>query len=312
MTSCSTRSMKNAKFLQSNRIEFFPEYEPLEGFGSLLPPDVLATLERASAMNRISGKLLEVLRVNSPPTPRTTASSPLFSGELRFVEAVFSAGDAPLQVLPQDLATAMSYSRLCVGPLSAYASQYGPNSLSVSPTTVPLKASVPGGRYNDQMLAGWVDGLARQFGLGPDSCLVVLNPTGVVNTDADPGKGVLGYHFQSPSGVPYAFVNLMGSSLTVADASDSFALALSHEIVEMAVDPRADGSNPETSDSCSGNCSVDNRNYFSSAGAWIGPSPVPGYGFFTCGVAKPSEVNKCPALPSACSYPPPSAGAWVR
>jgi hypothetical protein len=109
---------------------------------------------------------------------------------------------------------------------------------------------VTNGKYNDSILSGWVDQLAKANGLGADSCPMFLNPQGVVNTDADPAQGVGGYHNISSSGVPYAFVNVMGHGLTVDDRQDVYAVALSHEIAEMTVDPKANGSNPEVSDPC--------------------------------------------------------------
>ena len=305
VVTCSTRSLKNAMFLQGEDVGFFPKDEPLEGFASLLEAEVLATLGHPTLPPSAPRRLAEVLAVKRPPAVRTSAAVPLFSGTLWFVQLLFLVGNRELQVSQLDVSTAMRYAGHCVGPLSAYASQYGANSLVVASSTIPFQASLAEGKYNDQMLAGWVDELAKTYDLGPDSCVIVLNPLGVVNTDADAGQGVLGYHLRSPSGVPYAFVNVLGSGLTVSDQQDYFALALSHEIVEMTVDPRADGSNPETSDQCSGNCGVEIRNYFTLAGEWTGSSPSPGYGFFTCGVVKPSEVSRCPASPSACSYPPP-------
>jgi hypothetical protein len=259
---------------------------------------VLAELEPEELANAISKR--------RPPAGGSAAVAPLFAGTLRFVQATFSSSGKDYAIPAADLGTAMGYAKLSAPPISSYASQYGPNSLAVAIDTIPLSASVASGKYNDQSLAGWVDQLAKSKGLRPDSCLVIINPQGVVNVDADVNQGVLGYHNVSSGGIPYAFVNVMGQGLTTKDEQDLYALALSHEIVEMVVDPAANGSNPEVSDACSGNCNVTYLNYFDAGGTWLGASPSSNYAFFTAGCVKPPSASKCPAPPSACSYPPPT------
>jgi hypothetical protein len=305
---CSTRSLKNAKFLQGTELGFFPATEPIEGFASLIPLHVLSRLAQIALSELEPDELARAVSQRRPPLAGKAAVAPLFAGTLRFVQATFSSSGIDYVVPAADLGTAMGYAKLSATPISSYASQYGPNSLAVAIDTIPLQASIVGGKYNDQSLAGWVDVLAKGRGLGPDSCLVFLNPRGVVNTDADVNQGVLGYHNVSPGGVPYAFVNVMGQGLTVKDERNLYALALSHEIVEMVVDPTANGSNPEVSDGCSGNCNVEFRNYFDVNGVWLGGSPSSNYAFFTAGCVKPASASQCPAPVSSCSYPPPTGG----
>jgi hypothetical protein len=120
---------------------------------------------------------------------------------------------------------------------------------------------------------------------------------------------VLGYHGLSPGGVPYIFVNVTGSGFTLQDLQDYYALAVSHEIAEMVVDPRADGSNPEVCDGCGPNCEPVLRDYFDAAGAYLKTSvafPPPfGFGFYINAIVKPSAAAQCPAPDSACAYAPP-------
>jgi hypothetical protein len=302
---CSTRLLKNAKFLQQPDVGFFPSVEPPEGFQSLVPGGILERIHRARPEEMGDPRLVNTVSKSRPPSVGTRAVAPLFSGTIRFVRLTVSASGTLHSVPEADLATTLRYAGLCIGPISAYASQYGPNRLAVGSGLIPFRASVTGTNYNDQTLAGWTDELAKGNRLGPDSCLVFLNPLGVVNVDANPAQGVLGYHSLSPSGIPYSFVNLLGQGLTIRDENDFYALALSHEVVEATVDPRANGSNPEASDNCSGNCDVDFRNYFDLKGTWLGSSPLEGYGFFTAGVVKPPDSTSCPAPRSSCSYPPP-------
>ncbi len=305
---CATRLLKNARFLQSAEVGFLPKVEPLNGFQSLVPAQLLGRLHKAQVKDIKAEGLARVISRKRPPRAGTKLASPLFSGTLRFVEATFSSTRTEFAVPAADLDTAIQYASAATVPISGYASQYGPNRLSVANSTVTFKAAVTGRKYNDQILAGWVDQLAEANGFGLDSCLVFLNPQGVVNADADPTQGVLGYHNVSSSGVPYAFVNVMGRGLTVGDQRGFYALALSHEIAEMTVDPKADGSNPEVSDPCAGNCSTDHRNYFDSKGKWLGATAAPGYYFFIDGIVKPVSVARCPAPEASCSYPPPQPG----
>jgi hypothetical protein len=299
--------MKNAKFLQ-NPVGFFPATEPIEGFASVVSIHVLSRLGQIALSDVEPDELARSMSKRRPPAGGNAAVAPLFAGTLRFVQATFSSSGTDYAIPAADLGTAIGYAKLSAPPISSYASQYGPNSVAVAIDTVPLRVSAAAGKYNDQSLAGWVDQLAKSNGLGPDSCLVLLNPQGVVNVDADVNQGILGYHNVSPGGIPYAFVNVMGQGLTTKDEQDLYALALSHEIVEMVVDPGANGSNPEVSDACSGNCNVTYLNYFDAGGVWFGASPNSNYAFFTAGCVKPPSASKCPAPLSACSYPPPEGG----
>jgi hypothetical protein len=302
---CATRLLKNAKFLQSPGVAFLPTVEPLEGFPSLVPAAVLARLERIPPGEIRIGALAKALAKRSPPVAKVKLASPLFSGTLRFVQTTFTSSGSSFAVPAADFGVAMKFLGVAVAPISEYCSQYGPNSLAVAGSAISFNASVTAGKYNDSILSGWVDQLAKANGLGPDTCLVFLNPQGVVNTDADATQGVLGYHSMSSSGVPYAFVNIMGTGLTVDDSQDVYAMALSHETAEMTVDPQANGSNPEICDECAGNCNVDYRDYFDAQGNWLGGSPSQGYEFFINGIATPATVAQCPAPKSSCTYPPP-------
>jgi hypothetical protein len=305
---CTTRSLKNAKFLQDPELGFFPTDEPIEGFASLIPMRVLSKLGQIALSELEPGELASAISKRRPPVGGKVAVVPLFAGTLRFVQATISSQGTDFTLPAADLGTAMAYAKMSAPPLSSYASQYGPNSLAVAIDTIPLQVSIVGGKYNDQSLAAWVDQLAKARGLGPDSCPVFLNPRGVVNTDADVNQGVLGYHNISPGGIPYAFVNVMGQGLTIKDEQNLYALALSHETVELLVDPAANGSNPEVSDGCSGNCNVEFRNYFDASGSWLGGSPTSNYAFFTAGCVKPASASQCPAPISSCTYPPPPGG----
>lgn len=304
---CATRAMKNARHVQATAPHILPRTEPPEGFTSRIPRELLTRLHSpltTRELERVPG-LAAVLAKNPIPRPRAAAAAPLFSGTLVFAAITFRTSSGSMGVSPADLATAMSFARLAAVPISAYATQYGPNRVAVGAQTVPFAASVPSGRYTDQTLQGWVNSIVTANNLPSSSCVVILNPRGIVNTDADPSQGVGGYH--GLARIPYAFVNVMGAGLTVKDEANAYALALSHEIAEMVVDPRADLSNPEVCDPCAGNCGVTFYESFDDSGRYMGggPTPAPRYAFFINSIVKPNAATQCPAPGSACAYAPP-------
>lgn len=306
---CVTRHMKNARHLQATAPQLLPREEPADGFASRIPPDLLGGFHVASSadVQRRHPQLAEALRRSPAPRPRPRASAPLFSGSIVFVQASFRTPRGTVSVAPADLSMAMAFSRLAAKPISRYASQYGPNRVDIATATVPFAVTLAGTRCNDQTLQGWVNQIVSQNRLPSTTCVAILNPPGVVNTDADSSQGVGGYH--SLANVPYLFVNVMGSGLTVQDDSGLYALALSHEIAEMVVDPRADLSNPEVCDACGPNCQIAWIDYFDSSGGYVATSqafpPSFPYAFFINGMVRPESATACPAPAAACNYAPP-------
>jgi len=172
-----------------------------------------------------------------------------------------------------------------------------------------------GTTYTDAELAGWVDAYAASANLPAGDAVAVLNPpSGVENTDAKVSEGVLGYHSLSPKGHPYLFVNVQGAGLRPDDPAGYFALALSHELQEMLVDPQANGANPEVCDPCAGNCSPTSALELFDAGSnYLGsvttsttapPAGTP-YAFYLNSMVRPANATDCPAPPAACAYAPP-------
>jgi hypothetical protein len=234
---------------------------------------------------------------------RAVGPKQLFSGMIHFVQVAWPAGTVSLT----DFSTARSYAALAVSPLVAYASAYGPNSAKVDPQEFIPTFNAPSNIYTDKDLQGWVDSIFAAYNWSDNDAAYILNPPsgmGIENTDAPVSQGVLGYHGYTPKGHVYALTNLLADNLTIDDRAQSYALATSHEIVEFLVDPRADLSEPETSDPCSGNCGVTFLNYFDDVGNWFGGQKPVSYSFFTAGCATPATVGQCPAPEGGCSYDP--------
>lgn len=307
---CATRALKNLRQLR----QAFPELLGDATASDLgLPGSVgrLGRLERSTPEQRASlpgpwgraAGAVELIR----PRVRAVAGASLFSGSLWFVDLAIASSAGVSRVAPADLQVAIAYARLAVPPIQRYAGQYGPNSVAIAPATLPYTATLADGKFSDAVLQGWVHDLAVSGVVGAADGLAFLNPPAGQNADAPVSQGVLGYHGRADR--PYLFVNLLGAGLTIGDPDDRFALALSHEIAELVVDPAADASNPEVCDPCGPNCQTAFRDYFAPAGGYLGSDsafpPPYDFGFFLNAIVQPASASACPAPAAACAYAPP-------
>lgn len=233
-----------------------------------------------------------------------SANAQVFRGTIHFVQVNFGG----VRLSDQDQAAAMQYAILAAPVLQTYTMQYGSVNLNIDSRVYQF--TWPSPTYSDSDLQSMVATICKQYNFPIQDAVAFLSPPGATNTDAPNSSGILGYHNATSTYQAYLFVNIMGTGLTVDDKADAYAVALSHEIAEMAVDPLADLSNPEVCDSCAGNCSVDYRNYFDVNRLWLGGGGPPGQGspatwsFYTDGVATPYAVKSCPAPAQACIYDP--------
>lgn len=306
---CRSRDLKVAWHLQRVAPDILPAEEPLEGFDSIL--------QGSDPMLRF--QLRELLAPGKLPRVRSGAVAPLFQGPIALVALDFGASSGGPSLSDPDVAVAGTFVSKALGPIAAYASQYGPTAPAWMGPARQYPVAAAGARYNDAQLRAWVNTLvAPGAPAAGAAALVVLNPPGALNTDADATQGVLGYHGLAT--VPYGFVNVTAAGLDLNDRADRFALALSHEIAELVVDPRADLSNPEVCDPCGPNCQTVFRDYFDDPGGFIASStsfpPSQPYAFYINGIVRPPSATACPAPDSACAYAPPSGdrapgGRWV-
>jgi hypothetical protein len=322
---CATRAIKNAKFIRSVAPNIIPAKEPLKGFASLVPMEILRRFHSMTEAD-LKGRpyLLDALKKlhAQTPKPRRPGISPRlfgdspFQGTLHFAKITFfqEANGASLSVNDGDLATAIQYMTLAAPAVSAYCSQYGENRIDVSPTVLQFGIAVTSGLYNDDAVQNIVNDIVSQNNLPHDSsCIIIINPPGMVNTDGDPAAGVLGYHDKADA--TYCFINALSFPFTVQDRADSYAASLTHEVAEMVCDPDDSIFNKEVCDGCDTNCSSFTwRNFFlepapSLANAYLQStnSIPPGldFSFFITGVARPDHAGDCPASQAACAYPPP-------
>jgi len=301
---CATRALKNARFIQANAPDIIPQPEPPEGFSSIIPFNILERIHlRENLFWHDDAQRLERMQRLTFPTVGAEAVDPLLQGVLLFARlvAAIRPQNSIITMSDADVATALNYAVKASGPISQYAAQYGRNSIAVSTLVVPIFVQLDVPSYSDAQLQTWVNQVAFST-----ACVVVLNPLGLLNTDADPAKGIGGYH--SKANVPYIFVNVLGQNLTLADEGFFYAGSLSHEIAEMAVDPLVDGRNPEVCDPCGPNCVSTFLDYFDSGGNYIATSqafPPPfTYSFFINGIVASPFATQCPAPAKACNYPP--------
>jgi hypothetical protein len=89
---CATRALKNAQVLQKAVPQLLPDVEPDDGFGSIIPLDILAWVHRRDryAANGVDEPLLsELAKVNFPEIS-STPIAPLFNGTIFFVRIRFT------------------------------------------------------------------------------------------------------------------------------------------------------------------------------------------------------------------------------
>ena len=304
---CGTRALKNARSLQQLLPREFPPLGVDECHLDRLPFEELLRLHHLTPpeLDAVDPRLA---RLRAPIPGPGAVRGALFSGTLRFLHITYDLGPGgSLGVGPADLSMALRFAGLVSEPLQRYAGQYGTNRLDVAPAAPPARFPVPSGRFTDTTLQGWIGSLVRAGTVAAGECAVVLAPPGVVNADAPADRGVLGYHGHAD--VPYIFVNVLGTGFSLADPDDLYALALSHEIAEMLVDPMADGSNPEVCDPCGPNCQTALRDYFGSNQRYLGTTtafpPAYSYAFYLNAVVQPASAAACPAPMRACAYSPP-------
>jgi hypothetical protein len=309
-----TRAMKNARFLGEQARLLLAAGTPVPDFLHRIPMRDLTRLHRVGDPASLvdDPQLQPLLRAITFPKVTTVPASPLFFGRMFFLQLRFtlrSHNSALVEVSLKDVGTAISYATLAAAPISYYCRQYGPNGIAVCSEILSFDATLPDTRYTDSDLRSWVDAIALQKELSSNDCVVVLNPQGVVNRDADPAAGVFGYHHHA--NLPYIFVNLLGRGLTVADREKFYAETLSHEMAEMVVDPLVNFANPEVCDPCAGNCQRADVGYFEESGEYVSsrgegrplPPPFP-YAFFISAIVSPAGARDCPSSNENCFYAP--------
>jgi len=309
-----TRALKNVRHLQKWAPQVFPENEPTEGFGSILPVEVLSEIHRPGglALKGIDERSRKQLKDTRFIEVSNAAVDPLFNGTFHFVRIQFkiqNQGNAVISVSLADINTAIQYSIFAAGPISAYASLYGKNHVAVSQVIIDYAVTLPSSSYNDTQLQSWVNDIVITNNLPGNDCVIILNPVGVTNSTF--GPNVTGYH--SLASVPYIFSRVFGQNLTIADEGFLYAQTLSHEIAETVVDPKANDVNPEVCDACAGNCNNLWLSYFDNNGNYIETTqtfPLPAYQFYINAIVEPAFVNggTCPIgtdREKACNYAPP-------
>ena len=335
---CATRALKNIKRIRSVAPGVFGKKEPMEGFSSVIPFDILNRFHRMTETQLSKYPKLRTaaaaLRKSDAEKPKTIQSHGLnfsdtpFKGTLYLAQLTFQTGSGTFSISDADMAVIQQYLTVAAPAISRYCSQYGSNSLKVSNQILKQTVILPSGKYNDDALAVWIRRLLQTqipVSAVSTSCIIVLNPPGVINLDAV-SEGFSGYHgeliLNSAGGgfgtggsapVPYCYVNVTGQNLTVADRNRHYATTLSHEVAEMTVDPFASHTNPEVCDGCAANClktadwhsffALDTAGNYSYAGSNKGILELP-FDFYIAAIAKPSNMGNCPAPDNACAYGP--------
>ena len=278
---CATRAVKSLKYLRRN----VPLTVPRSSLHALeeLPPSVLASIHTTSHWDEVTKDegLRNWLAGNPVPSSDATVSGPLFHGTLVFVQLIFQQSGNPASAVSlADVQTARDYASLAIQPIQRYASQYGPNSVSVSPDVISFAANLTGASFSESQFEDWVDQCSQVAHAGnvDNPCIVILHNRDLPYSPTFTGQRN-SYHSVTGNGTPFCYCLTFGENLSIADNNHTsngkqhdkvYAHNLSHEIAEMVVDPRADDSNPEVCDACSGNCSNSLFDLFDQDGVFMG------------------------------------------
>ena len=326
--SCDTRAVKVLKYVQRRA----PKAVSRSALHALekLPSSLLAGFSNSSDWDEVTeDPHLKAWLANNPiPSARKTVSGPLFSGTLVFAQVSFAAPSLPPSgISAADAQTAISYATLAVVPIQQYASQYGPNSVSVWPVPIPFTANVQEGAFSVAEFEGWVDDIAQFMRSQQVSnpCVVIMHNRDLPNSPSFTGNRNP-FHSRTGNGNPYCYCLVFGEDLSVADNNHTidgqpnekvYAHILSHEVAEMVVDPRADDSNPEVCDPCATNCNPFTLfELFDQNTAYLGgtedTASASSFAFFISAIIRPGfsvDSNSCliqaGEVQSACIYAPP-------
>jgi len=312
---CYTRALKNARYLQQVAPRRFARGPEAEGFGTGVAVEILRGLQWIGHDSPVLSPFEDVANFlrTSPlplplplPVPAGQGGGALFNGTVHFAQVTFPTAGGNRVVPTADMQQIVQYAQHAIVPISEYAAQYGPNTVRISPTLLTFTAGGPQNMYSYQDVQGWVNQMVAANGLpSASSCIFVVSPPGVMIEGVG---GNSGYHLKAD--VPYAIAGAFASGLTLADHPDVYALAVSHELAEMIVDPNADPAIPEVCDVCDSSCNNLTRCYFDAADKYLGSnqaSPASGFPFsyYTCAVVRPARAaGHCLASYADCGYAP--------
>jgi hypothetical protein len=305
---CYTRALKNARYLQQVAPRLFARGPEAEGFGTGVAVEILRGLHRighdSPALSRLED-VADFLRTSRLPVPAGQVGGARFSGTVHFAQVTFQTSGGNRVIPTAAMQQIVQYAQHAIVPISKYAAQYGPNTVRISPTLLTFTAG-PKNLYSYQDVQGWVNQMVAASGLpSASSCIFVVSPPGVMIEGVG---GNSGYHLKAD--VPYAVAGVFASELTLADNPDVYAMAVSHELAEMIVDPNANPAMPEVCDVCDGSCNNLTRCYFDASDKYLGSnqaSPASGFPFsyYTCAVVRPARAaGHCLASYADCGYAP--------
>ena len=140
---CYTRSLKNARYLREVAPDIFAKDPDADGFGTGVPIEILRGLHRIphnSPLLKRYKAVADFIREHPLPVPGRTARDALFSGTIHFAQITFRTNRGNKVVPTADMNQIVQYTQNALVPISEYASEYGPNSVSVSPTLLMPRA----------------------------------------------------------------------------------------------------------------------------------------------------------------------------
>jgi hypothetical protein len=306
---CGTTLLRNQHALQESAPQLVDPQQAAAAGLNVLTQDQLRVAHDPARLAATGASAAQLKLVASAHLEQRSVKElgGMFNGTVHVVDLAFRVtgmNNTIFRFSSADIQLVIRYLTVAAPTISHYASQYGPNSITVSPVPLVAQVDVKTTKYNNGYVTNWVNTIAKDASIPATDCIVVLNHPSMTNTDAV-SQNFNGFHDSAKC--LYTFSLVRSTGLTLNDNAFAYAVPLSHELAEMVADPHPNA-NPEICDDCANNCGHLTLNCFKIPGTFVGTVTdavinFP-YDYFVSAVTQPDFIGKCPAPSAACGYWP--------
>jgi hypothetical protein len=306
---CGTTLLQNQRLLQEREPRLVDPQQAASGGIEPLTPDQLRVAHDPARLAAVGASPAQLKAVAAAHVQNRSVKQlgSMFNGTVHVVDLAFRVtgmNNTIFRFSSADIQQVIQYLTVASPTISHYASQFGPNSITINPVPLVAQVDVKTTDYNNGYVTNWVNTIAHDASIPATDCIVILNHPQMTNTDAI-SQDFDGFH--DHANCMYTFSLVRSTGLTLDDNAFAYAVPLSHEIAEMVADPHPNA-NPEICDDCANNCGHLTVNCFKVPGTFVGTVTdavinFP-YDYFVSAVTQPDFIGKCPAPSAACGYFP--------